>query len=110
MGSSVPQLPQKSMTIKTEGDLIFEAGGKFTVTSKGDVSFDSKAKTTLSSQSEFSVESKQKASFKAGPGELSLQPSGSALKGTQVEVNGSAKTDVKTSGILTVQGSLVKIN
>jgi uncharacterized protein involved in type VI secretion and phage assembly len=100
----------KSMTIKAEGDLIFEAGGKFTVTSKGDVSFDSKAKTTISSQSEFSVESKQKASFKAGPGELSLQPSGSSLKGTQVEVNGSAKTDVKTSGILTVQGSLVKIN
>ncbi|MBW6473800.1 MAG: VgrG-related protein [Anaerolineaceae bacterium] len=101
---------EKSMTIKAEGDLIFEAGGKFMVTSKGDVSFDSKAKTTLSSQMEFSVESKQKASFKAGPGELSLQLSGSSLKGTQVEVNGSAKTDVKTSGILTVQGSLVKIN
>ncbi len=101
---------EKSMTIKAEGDLIFEAGGKFTVKSKGDVSFDSKAKTTITSQSEFSVDSKQKASLKAGPGELALQPSGSALKGVQVEVNGSAKTDVKSSGILTIQGSLVKIN
>ncbi len=101
---------EKSMTIKAEGDLIFEAGGKFTVTSKGDVSFDSKAKMSIKSQSQFSVEATQKASIKSGPGELSLQPSGSALKGTQVEVNGTAKTDVKTSGILTIQGSLVKIN
>jgi phage protein D/phage baseplate assembly protein gpV len=93
---------EKSMTIKSEGDLIFEAGGKFTVTSKGDVSFDSKAKMSIKSQSQFSVEATQKASIKAGPGEFVLQPSGAALKGPMVEVKGS--------GMVQVQGGMVKIN
>ena len=100
----------KSMTIKAEGDLIFEAGGKFTVTSKGDVSVESKAKATISSQSALSVESKQKATVKSGPGELALQASGTSLKGTTVEVNGSAKTDVKGGAMVQIQGGIVKIN
>jgi uncharacterized protein involved in type VI secretion and phage assembly len=100
----------KSMTIKAEGDLIFEAGGKFTVTSKGDVSVDSKAKATISSQSALSVESKQKATVKSGPGEMAVQASGTALKGTTVEINGSAKTDVKGGAMVQIQGGIVKIN
>ena len=100
----------KSLTIKAEGDLIFEAGGKFTVTSKGDVSVASKAKATISSQSALSVESKQKATVKSGPGELAVQASGTSLKGTQVEVNGSAKTEVKGGAMVQIQGGIVKIN
>lgn len=100
----------KSMTIKAEGDLILEAGGKFTVTSKGDASVESKAKATISSQGALSVESKQKATVKSGPGELALQASGTALKGTTVEVNGSAKTDVKGGAMVQIQGGIVKIN
>jgi len=100
----------KSMTIKAEGDLIFDAGGKFTVTSKGDVVFDSKAKATIKASSEFSVTANSKASIKSGPGELALQSSGTALKGTTVEVNGSAKTDVKSGAMVQIQGAMVKIN
>ena len=99
-----------SMTIKAEGDLIFDAGGKFTVSSKGDVIFDSKAKATIKASSEFSVTANSKASIKSGPGELALQASGTALKGTTVEVNGSAKTDVKSGAMVQIQGAMVKIN
>lgn len=101
---------EKSMTIKAEGDLILEAGGKFTVTSKGDLSVDSQAKATITSQSALNVESKQQATMKAGPGELALQASGSALKGTIVEVNGNSKTDVKGGAMVQIQGGIVKIN
>lgn len=100
----------KSMTIKAEGDLIFEAGGKVTMSSKGDFSVESKAQTKISSQSALSVESKQKATIKSGAGELALQPSSTSLKGATVEVNGSAKTDVKGGAMVQIQGGIVKIN
>lgn len=32
------------------------------------------------------------------------------IEGTNVEISGSAKTDVKSGGVLTIQGSIVKIN
>ena len=32
------------------------------------------------------------------------------IEGANVEINGSVKTDVKSSGICSIQGSLVKIN
>lgn len=99
-----------SMTIKAEGDLTFEAGGKFTVTSQGDVSVESKAKATILSQSALNVESRQKATVKAATGELAVQASGTALKGTMVEVNGSAKTEVKGGAMVQIQGGMVKIN
>jgi phage protein D/phage baseplate assembly protein gpV len=101
---------KKSITFKAEGDLIFEAGGKFTVTSKGDLSMASKAKASFESQSAMSMESKQKTSVKVGSNELALQMAGSSLKGTQVEINGSAKTDLKGGAMVQIQGGIVKIN
>jgi hypothetical protein len=35
---------------------------------------------------------------------------GSSLKGMQVEINGSTKTDVKGSAMVQIQGGIVKIN
>lgn len=100
----------KSITFKAEGDLIFESGGKFNITSKGDFSVKSSAKATLESQSAMSIESKQKTTVKAGQSELALQMSGSSLKGTQVEINGTAKTEVKSGAMVQIQGAMVKIN
>lgn len=101
---------KKSITFTAEGDLIFDAGGKFTVTSKGDLSLSSKAGAKIESQSAMSLESKQKVALKAGPGELTLQMSGAALKGPQVEVNGSGQTTVKAGAMVQIQGAIVKIN
>lgn len=101
---------KNSITFKAKGDLIFEADGKFSVTSKGEMSLTTKAGAKIESQSAMTLESKQKVGLKAGPGELTLQMSGAALKGPQVEVNGSAQTTLKSGGIVQIQGSLVKIN
>ncbi|HSM23283.1 MAG TPA: VgrG-related protein [Anaerolineaceae bacterium] len=100
----------KSITFKAEGDLIFESGGKFNITSTGDFSVKSKAKASLESQSAMSLESKQKATMKAGQSELALQMTGSSLKGTQIEINGTAKTEVKSGAMVQIQGAIVKIN
>lgn len=101
---------KNSITFTAKGDLIFDAGGKFTVKSQGDLSLITKAGAKIESQSAMSLESKQKVALKAGPGELTLQMSGAALKGTQVQINGSIKTEVKSGAMVQIQGAIVKIN
>lgn len=107
----------KSMTIKAEGDLTFEAGGKVIVKSKQDFSVDSKAKVDLKAQTSLAMESKTSASLKSGQSEVSLQASGASLKGTKVDIQGQAQTaiqgaqtSVKGSAMVEIQGALVKIN
>lgn len=99
-----------SMTIKAEGDLIFEAGGKFILTCKGDFSLDSKGKGTLSSTSEMGIESKQKATLKAGTTQLELQMAGAALKGVKVDITADTTAALKGNAMVELSGAIVKIN
>jgi uncharacterized protein involved in type VI secretion and phage assembly len=107
----------KSMTIKAEGDLTLEAGGKFIMKSKQDFSIDSKTKVDFKAQTTVAMEAKTGATVKAGQSELGLQAAGASLKGTKVDVQGTAQTaiqgaqtSVKGSAMVEIQGALVKIN
>jgi uncharacterized protein involved in type VI secretion and phage assembly len=107
----------KSMTIKAEGDLTLEAGGKFIMKSKQDFSLDSKTKISLKSSSQMNLEGTAGTNIKSGTSQVDLKPAGAALKGTKVDVQGTAQTaiqgattSVKGSAMVEIQGALVKIN
>jgi phage protein D/phage baseplate assembly protein gpV len=107
----------KSVTIKSEGDMTLEAGGKFIMTSKQDFSLDSKAKIAFSASTNLNLEAKSGLSAKSGSSEMSLAATGAALKGTKVDIQGQAQTaiqgaqtSVKGSAMVEIQGALVKIN
>ncbi len=92
----------KSITFECDGDLIFKAKGKVTVDSGQDF--------TLTSKGAMSFDSKQKALIKAVTSELALEPAGSTLKGTMVDIAGNTKTSLKGNAMVEIQGGMVKIN
>ncbi len=99
-----------SMTIKSEGDLILEAGGKVVLNSKGDMALTSKGKGAFSSQGELSFDSKQKAQVKGGNSQLALEMAGSTLKGMKVDITADTQAALKGNAMVQVQGGIVKIN
>ena len=108
---------ENAMSIRAEGDLTIEAGGKLIVKSKGDMSLESQAKGNIKTQSDLVMEAT--GNSKLTGAQLALEGKGkSELKGAQVAVKGSGQTEVsasgqlalKSSGITQIQGSLVKIN
>lgn len=107
----------KSVTIKAEGDMTLEAGGKFIMTSKQDFTLESKAKIAFTATSNLDLEGKAGLKAKSGASEMSLAAAGAALKGTKVDIQGQAQTaiqgaqtSVKGSAMVEIQGALVKIN
>lgn len=101
---------KNSMTIKTKGDLVFDVGGKFTVASKLDFSIETKTQGAIKANTKLDIEAKTGAIIKASTAELNLSPATTALKGTAVDIQGTAKTSVKGSAMVEIQGGLVKIN
>jgi len=108
---------KNSMDIKVAGDLTIDVTGKFTVNSKMDMVLDTKAKGAITAATNLNMEAKTGASLKAGQSALDLTAAGSALKGTKVDVQGTAQTNiqgaqtsVKGTAMVEVQGALVKIN
>ncbi len=99
-----------SMTIKSEGDLVLEAGGKVVLNSKGDMSLTSKGKGAFSSQGELNFDSKQKAQVKGGNSQLALEMAGSTLKGMKVDITADTQAAVKGNAMVQLQGAIVKIN
>ncbi|MEI7848472.1 MAG: VgrG-related protein [Chloroflexota bacterium] len=100
---------KRSMTIKSEGDLTIDVGGKLIIKSKLDLSVDG--------QTKIDIQAKTGAVMKVAANELNLQPSGAALKGAKLDLQGQAQTtlqgaqtSVKGSAMVEIQGGLVKIN
>ena len=74
----------------------------FKITATGSVTITASQKIDMSATQDISLSATKNLNLSAtAKGEL---------KGTQVSINGSAQTEVKSAGILQVQGSLVKIN
>ena len=108
---------KKSMTIKATGDIVLDAGGKIVMNSKQDFKIDSKTKLDFSAQTQLVLEGKTGAMMKTGPSQLDMKPATVALKGTKVDLQGTAQTaiqgaqtSVKGSAMVEIQGALVKIN
>ncbi len=91
------------LLVNLDGDVALEAKGAITFkTSNGDFTIEC---------SNFTVKAQQKADIQAQM-DLSLKSATSTakLEGVMMEVSGSASGKVTSSGVLEVQGSLVKIN
>jgi phage protein D/phage baseplate assembly protein gpV len=108
---------KNSMSITTQGDLTIDVGGKLTIKSKLDFMVQGQAKGEIKAQTNLDMQAQTGASLKAGQSQLDLQAAGAALKGTKVDLQGQAQTNiqgaqtsVKGSAMVEIQGALVKIN
>jgi phage protein D/phage baseplate assembly protein gpV len=109
---------ENTMTLLTDGNMIFEAGkdilmkctGKFTVNSDGDFALDSKGGAELKSSKAFNVQSQMSAKVAGGQSELDLAASGSTLKGMKVDVKADTAAAINGSIMVEIKGGLVKIN
>lgn len=110
---------QKDMNREVENDDSLEVKNaqKIEITANRDLTVKQGNQTTKISSGKSTTEAAQSIELKVGGNSIKIDQSGITIKGIKVEINGSAKTDVKgglttvqASGILTVQGALVKIN
>lgn len=90
--------------------LTIKQGNQDITVSQGDMGVDV-------SQGSVMIEAARKITLKVGMSSIELTPGGIEIKGTNINVKGEAKLDansplttVKATGVLTLQGSLTKIN
>ena len=109
-----------TITVKSDKDMVFDAGGKMTFNCKGDLEVTSKGAGKMKAQNNFDIEaatgamnmksmgamkmaSKQSIALQdAGPDKVNIGPAGVDVAGIKVSVKGSAMTEIS--------GALVKIN
>lgn len=95
-------MDENGIKLDTKKDLVLNATGSIKITAKKDI--------TASATSDISLDSKANFKFKAAAN-VDGQGLQVALKAsTTFAAEGSAQTDIKSGGILSVKGSLVKIN
>ncbi len=91
------------ITVHSDGKILIEGKGGILIDSAG-------AKLELKG-GEVSIAATSGVKIDGGGGAVDISTSGPlSLKGSTAKLEGSASTEVKASGMLTVQGSLVKIN
>lgn len=113
----------EGITLSTTGDkltltmdsvatmITVHSDGKVLVEGKGGIVIDSASSKLELKGGEVSISATNGVKVDGGSGAVSVQTNGAlSLKGTTAKLEGSATTEVKASGVLTVQGSLVKIN
>ncbi len=109
-----------TITVKSDKDMVFDAGGKMTFNCKGDLEVTSKGAGKMKAQNNFDIEaatgamnmkamgamkmaSKQSIALQdAGPNKVNIGPAGVDVQGIKASVKGSAMTEIS--------GALVKIN
>jgi type VI secretion system secreted protein VgrG len=76
-----------------------------------------RANDTISVTSKYSLEAGTSITLKCGASTIEMKPAGITIKSPQIKIEGAATTDVsapmttvKASGVLTLQGTLTKIN
>ncbi len=109
-----------TVTVKSDKDMVFDAGGKMTFNCKGDLEVTSNGAGKMKAKSNFDIEaatgamnmksmgamkmaSKQSIALQdAGPDKVNIGPAGVDVSGLKVSVKGSTMTEIS--------GALVKIN
>jgi uncharacterized protein involved in type VI secretion and phage assembly len=99
-----------SITLKSKGDFIIQAGGKFTVNSQGNVHVESKASGEIKTTGAMTLESSQSAVMKVSNAKVNLALSGTELTGMKVDIKADTMASVSGSAMVEVKGALVKIN
>ncbi len=113
----------EGITLSTTGDkltltmdsvatmITVHSDGKVLVEGKGGIVIDSASSKLELKGGEVSISATNGVKVDGGSGAVSVLTNGAlSLKGTTAKLEGSTTTEVKASGVLTVQGSLVKIN
>ena len=113
----------EGITLSTTGDklqlkmdsvdtkITVHSDGKILIEGKGGIVIDSASAKLELKGSEVSIASTSGVKIDGGSGSVNVSAGGElALKGTTAKLEGSASAEVKASGVLTIQGSLVKIN
>ena len=91
--------------------VTLHSDGKVLIEGKGGVVIDSASAKLELKGGEVSIAATSGVKIDGGAGAVSLTAGTElALKGTSAKLEGSAQAEVKAGGVLTVQGSLVKIN
>jgi phage protein D len=113
----------EGITLSTTGDklqlkmdsvdtkITVHSDGKILIEGKGGVMIDSASSKLELKGGEVSITSTSGVKIDGGSGGVDVQTNGQlSLKGTTAKLEGQASAEVKASGVLTIQGSLVKIN
>src|SRR6478752_763510 len=113
----------EGITLSTTGDklqlkmdsvdtkITVHSDGKVLIEGKGGVMIDAASSKLELKGSEVTITATSGVKIDGGNGAVKLSSTGEVgLKGTTAKVEGSASAEVKASGVLTLQGSLVKIN
>jgi uncharacterized protein involved in type VI secretion and phage assembly len=113
----------EGITLSTTGDklqlkmdhvdtkITLHSDGKILIEGKGGIMIDAANSKLEMKGCEVSITATSGVKIDGGNGAVNLTSTGEVgLKGTTAKVEGSASAEVKASGILTLQGSLVKIN
>lgn len=101
---------KKTITIQVDQDYTLKAGNKIDVTGKQKITIKSESSDVTVEGTNITIDGRGNLAVKA-KGNLDLQATGQLnIKGTQVSINANAAAEIKSSGMVQIQGSLVKIN
>lgn len=113
----------EGITLSTTGDKLqlvmdsvdtkvtVHSDGKILVEGKGGILIDSASAKLELKGGEVAINATSGVKIDGGSGAVNVTTAGAlSMKGTTAKLEGGAQTEVKASGVLTVQGSLVKIN
>jgi phage protein D len=100
-----------SVVVHSDGTVVIEASKTISVTAKQGVTVDAGSGALELKGKTVAVTAQQGVKVDGGGGDVAISSNaGIDVKGTKVGLSGQATAELKSSGILTIQGSLVKIN
>ncbi len=109
LASTGDKLTLKLDSVDTK--ITVHSDGKILIEGKGGVLIDSASAKLELKGGEVSIAATSGVKIDGGSGPVDVLTSGPlGLKGSTAKLEGTATTDVKASGVLTIQGALVKIN
>jgi type VI secretion system secreted protein VgrG len=97
-------------TLSVTGDQSLSIKGAQKVSVVGAIKHDSKGSIDLKAVQSIKMSANMSIELKVGANSIKLDPSGVSISGTMVKINGSAMTEVKAGGMLTLKGGITMIN
>ena len=99
-----------TMTLKTKGDFLVDAGGKFEVKSKADAIIEATGNVKVSSKQGFAVDALKEAVLKVSSNQLAVKIAGVELTGMKVDIKSNTMASISGTAMVEVKGAIVKIN
>ena len=100
----------RTTTLRQGNDTLNVDTGNRSVSVTGTDSLDVTRTISMSGTQGVTIESNMSIELKVGANSIKIDQSGITIKGVMVKVNGSGMVQVQAGGILSLSGSMVKIN